>query len=266
MKPTRLLLTLALLALPGLAGAAASPDFEWKGALARGKVLRVQGISGDVQATRASGSEATVTAVKSGKSDRLDEITIEATPSASGMTICVVYPRRHGGRTRCDARGMHGDPIDIDDASVDFTIHVPDGVRLEAEQVNGSIEASDLGGDVEAASVNGTIRIETRGLAQASTVNGSIYASMGRGSWSRAIHFSTVNGSIRLTLPRDVDADVSAASVNGSFRSDFPSRSTKAFWGGSGEMHALIGSGASKLRLSTVNGDIALMRSGERVD
>jgi DUF4097 and DUF4098 domain-containing protein YvlB len=75
-----------------------------------------------------------------------------------------------------------------------------------------------------------------------------------------------VNGSIRLTLPRGVDADVSAESVNGNFRSDFPSQTSKATWGGSGQMRARIGSGASKLRMSTVNGDIALMRSGDRAD
>ena len=265
MKPLRLLLTLALLTLPGVVSAA-SPDFSWKGALARGKVLRVAGISGHIEATRASGSEASVTAVKSGKSDRLDEITIEATPSPSGMTICAVYPARHGGRTRCTTKGIQGEVDDVDNAEVDFTIHVPDGVRLETEQVNGSIEAEDLGGDVQAASVNGSITIGTTGLAEASTVNGSIYASMGRESWSNAIHFSTVNGSIRLTLPRGVDTDVSAESVNGSFRSDFPSQTMKAVWGGAGSMRARIGSGTSKLRLSTVNGDISLMRSGERVD
>jgi len=264
MKPLPLLLTLALLTLPGVA--AAAPDFEWKGTLARGKVLRVAGISGSVEATRASGSEASVTAVKTGKSSRLDEITIEATPNANGMTICAVYPARHGGRTRCTAKGIQGEVDDVDNAEVEFTVRVPDGVRLETQQVNGSIEAEDLGGDVEASSVNGTIRIVTTGLAEASTVNGSIYASMGRESWSKAIHFSTVNGSIRLTLPRGVDANVSAESVNGSFRSDFPSQSMKAMWGGAGSMRARIGSGTSKLRLTTVNGDIALIRSGESVD
>src|SRR5689334_1821185 len=153
MKPSRLLLALALLTLPGLAGAA-SPDFAWKGRLGRGQVLRVSGISGSVQATHASGSEASVTAIKSGRSSRLDEITIEATPNADGMTICAVYPARHGGRTRCTAKGIQGEVDDVDNAEVDFTIRVPDGVRLETQQVNGSIEAEDLGGDVEASSVN----------------------------------------------------------------------------------------------------------------
>lgn len=264
MKPSRLLWVLALLALPGLA--AASPDFAWKGALTRGKVLHVSGISGNVAATRATGTEASVTAVKTGKRSHFDEVTIEATPSAAGMTICAVYPTRRGGRTRCDAeKGLIGDTEDVD-VAVDFTIHVPDGVRLETEEVNGLIEASGLSGDVEATSVNGAIRIETTGLAEAKTVNGSIYASMGRESWDKAIHFSTVNGSIRLTLPRGVDTDVRAESVNGSFRSDFPSQSSQAFWGGTGEMRARIGSGSSRLRLSTVNGDISLIRSGERVD
>ena len=265
MKPLPLLLTLTLLALPAVSGAA-SPDFAWKGTLARGQVLRVSGISGSVQATHASGSTASVTAIKTGRSSRLDEITIEATPNGNGMTICAVYPTRDGGRTRCEGKGVSGEVDDVDNAEVDFTIRVPDGVRLETQQVNGSIEARDLGGDVEATSVNGTIRIATTGLAEASTVNGSIYASMGRGSWSKAIHFSTVNGSIRLTLPRDTDADVSAESVNGGFRSDFPSQTMKATWGGAGSMRARIGSGASKLRLTTVNGDITLMRSGESVD
>src|SRR2546425_537088 len=100
----------------------------------------------------------------------------------------------------------------------------------------------------------------------ASTGNGSIPATIGRGSWDKDLHFETVNGSIRLTLPHKVDADLRAESVNGTLRSDFPSTISSARWGGQVGMKNRIGAGGGGLHLSTVNGDIDVIQSGARVE
>src|SRR2546428_3662702 len=113
-------------------------------------------------------------------------------PRPAGMTIHAVYPTRHGGRaTACDReRGLIGQPVDAD-VDVDFTVRVPDGVRFVAQQVNGGIDAGGLSGDIRAETVNGNVHVATRGLAEASTVNGSITPTIGRGSWDKDLHFQT---------------------------------------------------------------------------
>jgi len=47
-------------------------------------------------------------------------------------------------------------------------------------------------------------------------VNGSIHATLGSAAWDGARKFTTVNGSIDVTLPLDVNADLAASTVNGS--------------------------------------------------
>jgi len=253
---------LALACAPAPAALAASPDFSWSDALTAGKTISINGLNGHITASRASGRTATVTAVKSGKSSQLDRVHIVATPSAAGITICANYPDKHGGWTDCDPeRGMRGETEDID-VDVDFTVQVPEGVKLEARTVNGGIDASDLASDAEAVTVNGTIHLTTSGIAEARTVNGSITASMGRGTWDHALRFETVNGSVRLTLPHEVNAQIHANSLNGSISSDFPISLNGEFWHKGGSVGGTIGKGGSALRLSTVNGSIVIARVG----
>src|SRR5207244_11616487 len=88
--------------------------------------------------------------------------------------------------------------------------------------VNGEVEAAGLGADVEAYTVNGGIHISTSGYAEATTVNGSIVAAMGKASWTDGVEFRTVNGGITLDLPPGLSAEVRAETVNGEIFTDFP--------------------------------------------
>jgi DUF4097 and DUF4098 domain-containing protein YvlB len=217
-----------------------------------------------VTATRSTSRKAVVTAVRSGKESNFERVKIEATPSADGITICALYPLKHGGQMTCESGKVNSGGGEIEDVKVqvDFTIEVPDGVKLQANNVNGSIDALDLGGDIEAKTVNGSIHATSKGLVEAETVNGSITAAMGKGTWDRPIRFETVNGSVKLQLPHEVNADLSASSVNGSISSDFPVYVEGKFLGHSGKIGGTIGKGGSDLRIGTVNGSITISREG----
>ncbi|MGQ0815721.1 MAG: DUF4097 family beta strand repeat-containing protein [Gemmatimonadota bacterium] len=65
-----------------------------------------------------------------------------------------------------------------------------------------------------------------------------------------------MNGSITLELPDDLEADVEASTVNGSFSSDWPMTVRGRF--GPKRVTGKIGNGGRELTLSTVNGDIEL--------
>ena len=254
--------SLALLAaaLLGVAPAAAQ-DFRWTGSLAPGKRLEVKGVSGDIRATLATGSQIEVTARKTGRRSDPDEVRIEVVPFEDGVTICAVYPTgRHARRENGCESGRHwSSSTEDNDVTVNFTVSVPAGIVFAGQTVNGDMEAEGLRGDVEVSSVNGSVRVSTTGLAEASTVNGSVSATLGRADWVGEAEFTTVNGGITLTLPAGANTEVSAETVNGDLDTDFPLTVTGRF--GPRRFRGTIGNGGRTLHLTTVNGSIRIRKA-----
>ncbi len=242
------------------AATAAAQDFNWHGRIAPGKRLEVKGVNGDVRATAASGAEAIVTATKRARRSDPDEVKIEVVETADGVTICAVYPTPVRARQENDCEPgdkWHSNTND-NDVTVTFSVQVPNGVEFNGQTVNGEMSAEGLTGDVRASTVNGSVRVSTTGLAEASTVNGSVYAEMGRANWTNELEFSTVNGGITLTLPGKLDTEVRASTVNGDIESDYPLTVTGKF--GPRRLRGTIGAGGRSLSLTTVNGEIRLRK------
>jgi DUF4097 and DUF4098 domain-containing protein YvlB len=145
------------------------------------------------------------------------------------------------------------------DVQVNFTVYVPDGVAFIGRTVNGDVEALGLDGDVKVYTVNGGIDVSTNGLAEGTTVNGSITVSMDKADWDGTLDFTTVNGSVTLEMPADLSCDVSISTVNGHIASDYPLTVTGKFSPRS--VKATIGDGGRKLVVKTVNGSVNLRRS-----
>ena len=233
--------------------------FQWKRALAAGKTIEIKGVNGDITASRATGKDVEVKASKRAKKSDPDEVTIEVIEHDEGVTICAKYPNSDGRENECaPGDGGHMNFRD-NDVQVNFEVRVPAGVRLVARTVNGEIEADGMGGPVEARTVNGGVSISTTGYADATTVNGSITASMGSAKWPDGLSFTTVNGTIRLTLPPGINADVDAQTVNGSIDTDFPVTVQGKF--SKRRLRGTIGKGGQRLDLETVNGGITLRSS-----
>jgi hypothetical protein len=233
-------------------------DFTWRGRLAEGRTLEIHGVNGGIDAVRARGTEILVTADKRARRSDPDDVTIEVVEHAGGVTICAVYPTRATRQPNECRPGGGRNNVQDNDVTVDFTVHVPAGVMLEAHTVNGDIDVADLESNVDARTVNGGIDISTSGWARASTVNGSITAVMGRADWPGGAEFETVNGGIRLTLPADVAADLTASTVNGDIDTDFPV-TVQGRWGPR-RISGTLGGGGRDLRLKTVNGGITLRK------
>ncbi len=261
----------AVVGLSGFAGltqdaepeARQSKDFEWRGKIAQGDVIEIKGVNGSVDASFTSGDEVEVRASKvEHRRGNAEDVVIEVVEHSDGVTICAVYPNRDRDRANTCEPGHNGrNNTRNNDVEVNFVVLVPAGVRFAGNTVNGNVEARGLRADASVSTVNGDARVETTGLAEASTVNGSVYASFGRADWSRELDFSTVNGSVTVEMPNGTNAHVSANTVNGSLESDFPLTITGRF--GNRRMRGTIGSGdGGELSLSTVNGSIKLRRRG----
>ncbi len=189
-----------------------------------------------------------VTATKRARSpERLDDATVHCNLNDDYLRIEVDYDFD-------DGRGSHGNDL----VSVEFEIRVPRGIEIdEIELVNGNLEITDLSGDVEASSVNGDVTgKQMGGVVLLSTVNGDVSLSNIIGD--EKIRLSSVNGSVSLTLPHEVNAKISASTVHGDVRGDLGHGVTHA----GSSIDAVLGSGGRRIELGTVNGDIRIRRAG----
>jgi DUF4097 and DUF4098 domain-containing protein YvlB len=251
-----LCLITALVATPG---SAQTQDFQWHGTVRQGQSIEIKGVNGDVRAEPSGGNEVEVVAVKRANRDNPESVRIEVVPHAGGVTICAVYPSRDTQKPNECVAGEGGRMnVQNNDVSVRFTVRVPAGVTFVGKTVNGEIEAAQLNGDVALATVNGSVAFSTTGGGRASTVNGSIRGQMGRADWSNTLEMATVNGSITLTLPPDLNTDVRASTVNGDITSDFPMTVTGRI--SRRKLEGTIGGGGRVLSLDSVNGSITLKR------
>ncbi len=241
----------------------AQSDFNWSGALSPGQTLQIKNVNGSIRAEPATGNMIEVSAHKSANRSDPAGVRIEVVSSSDGITICSVYPSSDSRPNTCESgKGSHSNTRD-NDVSVDYTVKLPAGVRFAPHAVNGGVTALRLRSDVDASSVNGNVKVETTGLVHASSVNGSIEATMGATFWNGPLGFSTVNGSIDVTLPPGINAEVHATTVSGSLKSDFPMNVSGEI--SKTNIHGRIGGGGQELKLSTVNGAITLHQSGRAI-
>jgi hypothetical protein len=247
----------ALVLLP--AALTAQDTWSWGKQVPQGQRLEIKGVNGGVTARLASGSEVRVSARKHARRSDLESVKIEVVEHQGGVTICAVYPAPAGRPENECVPGAGGrNHVQDNDVNVDFTVELPRGVDLTARTVNGSIEGAALQSDVEANTVNGGVEIATSGLTRAQTVNGSVSVTVGRADWQDELEIKTVNGGISFNVAGDLNAEVTASTVNGDIDTDFPLTVRGRF--GPRRLTGTIGSGGRELLLSTVNGDIAIRK------
>ena len=262
MRPTTSLAATLLVAVV-CAVPASAQDFHWTGRLAAGKRLEIKGVNGSIRAMPGSGDQIDVTARKTARRSDPQEVEIRVVPFEDGVAICAVYPtpRRARHENSCEPGDDWNSSTDNNDVTVDFIIKLPAGIVFDGRTVNGDVDADNLGADASVSTVNGSVNVSAAGHVEASTVNGTIRASMGRADWTGEAQFSTVNGGITLTLPDGVSAEVRAETVNGDLETDFPLTVSGRF--GPRRMRGTIGNGGGdrSLELTTVNGSIRIRKA-----
>lgn len=88
--------------------------------------------------------------------------------------------------------------------------------------LEGNVYIKDFSGTVEVNTVDGSINaVNIRGDVFASSVEGDINIEFNKLKKDRALYFSTVDGDIDITLPKDTRADVMAKTMDGNVYSGF---------------------------------------------
>jgi DUF4097 and DUF4098 domain-containing protein YvlB len=103
-----------------------------------------------------------------------------------------------------------------------ITITVPVDTSLHLRSSNGSIHVEGVHGEVDAEAHNGGLKIlNVSGSVLANTHNSTVIVTMDRVDPGKPSAFSTLNGSIDVTLPADLKATLKMTTDNGSIYSDF---------------------------------------------
>jgi hypothetical protein len=169
----------------------------------------LENVNGEVTIKTSPAREVVIQATKYAKRDKsdLDKIRIEVVQGEKSVKVDTIYGRRNLR------------------AKVDYDLTVPEGLSLElVKTVNGKIVVSGKYDRAQLKTTNGRIEVSGDfGWLEASTTNGSLVVAGVRGK----INLRTTNGSIkaeldRLALGQEANAYLSARTVNGSLRLEYP--------------------------------------------
>ena len=215
MTPRLIFVLAALFTLPASAAEKREETVEYTLDFAPGKTLSVHARNGGITLKTWARDQVFVHAVKKAKAgdeegseELLETTTIEIEKTDSGIEIRTQRP---------DNKWKIFKDWNI---SIDYTITVPENVRLDLETVNGSISIPSTTGNVKSETVNGSIKINgTRGAIDVETVNGKINLTEIIGG----VKAETVNGSIEIAIAEQIQDDIRAETVNGGVKLSLPS-------------------------------------------
>jgi hypothetical protein len=231
-------------------------EFHQTYALSQNGRVELQNLNGKVQITGWDRNEVKVDAVKyADDQQRLDEAKIEVESHPDSIVIRTRYPE-NGGQ---GWHGHHDNP-----ATVDYTIMVPSGARLdEIKLVNGALEIDGVNGEIDAASVNGAVTGRNLGgKVELSTVNGRVAANLTRLGDNR-VRMKSVNGAVELTMPSDAQAEVEAHTMNGSISNDYGLPISKRHMVPGRNLRGRLGNGGVNISLETLNGSITIRHAND---
>jgi hypothetical protein len=234
-------------------------SFSTKQSIAAGGTIRVENLNGGIDVEASDNATTTVTAVKRWRRGDPSMVRILVEPGNNGVTVCALWDEEKS----CDDHGNHSHHGDRhNDVSVEFTVHVAKGVKVDLNTVNGSIGVAGATAAVDVETVNGRVDVATlQGPVTAKTVNGSVRATIEHLVKSdQPLELETVNGSVQLDAPADLDADVDAETTNGGIQSDYPLTISSGMIGK--HIHGTIGQGGRRVELHTTNGSVSLRKLG----
>ena len=112
---------------------------------------------------------------------------------------------------------------DSPNRSITFEILAPTHSNLKLSTVNGGdILVENIDGDLDVNNTNGGITLNSvAGAVNAGTTNGSVRATMTRVTAQKEMAFTSLNGTVDVTLPPTTKANLRMRSNNGDVYSDF---------------------------------------------
>ncbi|MBS1788359.1 MAG: DUF4097 family beta strand repeat protein [Acidobacteria bacterium] len=258
----RLMMFLILIALAALTVSA--QDFQRTYNLGPGGSVSIHNISGDVIVTGYDGQAIIVTGIKTGR-DR-DRVNFDDRTSGNSVDVRVDYPDRCED-CRVDVRFEVKVPRNISYkfnsfSSVSGNVNVT-GVtgELTAKSVSGDTTVNNVNGTVNATSVSGEVHVgKVEGTVSAKSTSGDVEVEIISLEGAGSMEFASVSGDVSVKLPGNLDAEVKLSSMSGRLKTDFPLEIEESKYGTGRKAAGRLGSGSRNLKISTVSGDVSLLR------
>ena len=134
------------------------------------------------------------------------------------------------------------------------------GGKLQLSSVSGSVEVGNVDAEARVTSISGNVGLgQVNGSLKVSSVSGGVKATLVSLS-PQGIHINSVSGSIEIRFKSEVNADFSAQDISGQVYLDVPNV-TRESEEKSSNVRARIGAGGTPITISSVSGNIRLMRS-----
>jgi len=144
---------------------------------------------------------------------------------------------------------------------LDIQIRVPKQTALNLKTMNGSVSVEGISGEMTIDAMNGHINVQdASGPVVAHSMNGRIVASMAQVSAAKASSFSSMNGSIEVSLPADLKARLKMKTDHGEIYTDFDVKvdsstgSPALVADGGGKNGALVSVRTDRTMYGTING------------
>lgn len=262
-----------------------------------GDWVRIASPNGTIRVTQGGGSRVEIRAEKVVRKGAIEDVGFVVRRGQAGVTVCAVFD----DDDECDQDGDYrgGDRPrnwwNNHQIRINFTVRVPEGVKVKAGSGNGDVSISGAGSEVVAATGNGRIDItETTGQVTASSGNGRVTvegasgpvevntgngdirvvttvgpvsATSGNGdievamdklAGSPDMEFTTGNGRITLTVPEGYGAELRSNTGNGRVDVDFPLKIRGRI--SPSRVNGTLGEGGGRLVLSSGNGNLEVRR------
>jgi len=213
--------------------------------------LELANRNGRITVEPSTGNTVEVTAIKKAKAGsteaakaELQRIQITEDVSASAIRIETKIDRPSGGLNWSGSNGQ-----------VEYHVKAPAGADLKFTTVNGGIDLEGLNGRVQAETTNGEVRgREIGGPIVASTTNGGVDVDLTRIAGD--VKLECTNGGIKVHLPSDSKATISASLSNGSI--DVSGLSIDTTESSRRRLEGRLNGGGPRVELQGTNGGISL--------
>ncbi len=187
------------------------------------------------------------------------EISVRAgTDEAARDLLKQVEIREESASERVRLETKYPKGLGRSNVSVNYTLRVPRGAKVDVETVNGGIELTALGGLVQAETTNGGVKgRDLTGSVTVSSTNGGIDVAMAALTGD-GVSCDTTNGGITLIVPGDAKGTISARVVNGGINvGDLAVEKTES---SRRKLEGTLNGGGPAIKLETVNGGIHVKR------
>jgi hypothetical protein len=213
--------------------------------------LEIANRNGRITVEPSTGNTVEVTAIKKAKAGspeaakaELQRIQITEDVSSSGIRIETKIDRPSGGLNWSGSNGQ-----------VEYHVKVPSAADVKFATVNGGIDLHGLNGRIQAQTTNGGVRgSEIGGPIVASTTNGGVDVDLTRVAGD--VKLECTNGGIKVQMPSDSRATISASLSNGTIGVSGLSLETTE--SSRRRLEARLNGGGPKVELEGTNGGISL--------